>query len=55
MTELGLVYTLLKFLRRSNYQPNVENALVIIFDASERDRSGLDFLSRKEETKMDTG
>uniref|UniRef100_M4ERK5 RING-type E3 ubiquitin transferase n=1 Tax=Brassica campestris TaxID=3711 RepID=M4ERK5_BRACM len=51
MTELALVFTLLKFLRRSTYQPNVENALVTIFNVSERDGSGLEFVSKEEKQK----
>ncbi|CAN7111461.1 unnamed protein product [Brassica rapa subsp. narinosa] len=51
MTELALVFTLLKFLRRSTYQPNVENALVTIFNVSERDGSGLEFVSKDEKQK----
>ncbi|KAG5415312.1 hypothetical protein IGI04_002879 [Brassica rapa subsp. trilocularis] len=48
---LALVFTLLKFLRRSTYQPNVENVLVIIFNVSERDGSGLEFVSKEEKQK----
>ncbi|CAG7889234.1 unnamed protein product [Brassica rapa] len=51
LSLLALLSTSLKFLRRSTYQPNVENALVIIFNVSERDGSRLEFVSKEEKQK----